>query len=247
MDSLHRIGGLSYLNTRPLVFGIEDRIVPGEPAAMADAMRRGELDAAIVPVAEVLREDRYDVVDGIAIASRGPVFSVFLRHQVPAEKLQRVRLDPASRTSVWLLRVLLKCRYGVEPEFGPAGGEAELMIGDRAVEYRLRNGAEPVLDLGAAWTEWTGLPFVYAVWAVQKGARSAPLKMLREAKAAGLAHLEEIAQRPGPGTPEFRLEYLSRYVVYDLGAEEKRGLRRFQELCAELGLVKDAHELRYIS
>ncbi len=242
-----RIGGLSYLNTRPLVYGLEDRITPGEPAQMADLIRRGELDAAIVPVAEVLREDRYDLVDDVAIAARGPVFSVFLRHAGPVEQVRRVQLDPASRTSVWLLRVLLKSRYGIEPEFAATGGDAELMIGDRAIEYRLRNGNEPLLDLGAAWWEWTGLPFVFAVWAVQRSACGFPLQLLREAKASGLAHLEEIAQRLGPGTATFRLEYLSRYVHYDLGAAEKAGLRKFQELCAGLGLIKECRPLRFLA
>lgn len=247
MKSSFRIGGLSYLNTRPLVYGIEDQITPGEPAQMADAMRRGELDAAIVPVAEVLREDRYDVVDGIAIAARGPVFSVILAHRGPVEKVRQVTLDPASRTSVWLTRVLLKGGYGIEPEFVEAGGDAELIIGDRAIEHRLRNGAAPVLDLGEAWWRWTGLPFVFAVWAVWRPATTGVTPLLRKAKEDGLAHVEEIARRPGPGTAEFRREYFTRYVCYDLGDAEKRGLRKFQELCCEMGLVPESYELRLIS
>jgi len=241
----YRLGGLSYLNTRPLVYGLENQMVPGEPSEMADRMRRGELDAAIVPVAEVLREDRYDMADGIAIASCGPVFSVFLRHRGPVEQVRRVTLDPSSRTSVWLLRMLLQYRHGIEPEFVAVGGDAELMIGDRAIEYRLRNPKELVWDLGAAWTEWTGLPFVYAGWALRRPVRM-DVQRLQRAKTDGLAHLDEIAQRHGPGTSEFRREYLTRHVLYNLGEPEKRGLRRFQQLCCALGLITQAHALSFV-
>lgn len=261
MTDIHpawRIGGLSYLNTRPLVCGIEDRITAGEPSQMADLMRRGELDAAIVPVAEVLAEDRYDVLDGIAIGSRGPVRSVFVAHRgIALARVKRVAITPVSRTSVWLLRILLKKCHGSEPEFYPKGPksllcdhEAMLLIGDEALEYSLRapTPRRHIWDLGEAWQTLTGLPFVYAVWAMQKGARGAPLqKMLRAAKAAGLARLDELAARPGLGTPEFRREYLTRHVCYDLGDAEKRGLQKFQEWCAELKMIPAAREVRYVS
>jgi predicted solute-binding protein len=245
----YRIGGLSYLNTRPLVYGIEDMVTPGEPARMADLMRRGQFDAAIVPVAEVLAHDEYDVLDGIAIAARGPVWSVFVAHRKPIQELRRVALDPASRTSEWLVRVILKFAYGVEPEYAMgAGDEASLLIGDQGIWFRHKNPGVPVLDLGEAWWKLTGLPFVFAVWAMPRGAVPGRLgELLRKAKADGLAHIEEIVQDTTEGTAEFRRQYLTRCVGYDLGDAEKQGIRRFQQYLKEMGLISESHDLRYVS
>ena len=244
-----RIGGLSYLNTRPLVYGIEDLVTPGEPARMTDLMRRGQFDAAIVPVAEVIAHDEYDVLDGIAIASRGPVWSVFLAHRKPVKELRRVALDPASRTSAWLVRVILKFAYGVVPEYGAGtDDEASLLIGDQAIWYRTQHPDMPVLDLGEAWWKLTGLPFVFAVWAMPRGAEPGKLgELLRKAKADGLAHIEDIVQDTTEGTAEFRRQYLTRCVCYDLGDEEKQGIRWFQQSLTGMGLISESHDLRYVS
>ena len=119
-----------------------------------------------------------------------------------------------------------------------------MLIGDEAIWYATRNGAQPVWDLGEAWSELTRLPFVFAVWALQPGAELAPL--LQQTKANGLAHLEEIVQDSTEATPEFRREYLSRNVCFDLGDAEKQGLWRFQQYLMELGLIEKAHDLRYV-
>ena len=247
-----RIGSVPYLNARPLIYGIEDQVTLAVPSRLADLMFRGQFDAALIPVAEILAHDQYEIVDNIAIASRGPVRSVFLAHREPVEKLKRVAVDPASRTSVWLLRVLLKARYGIAPEFYPRPSGAELteheammLIGDEAIGYATRDAVQPVLDLGEAWWELTGLPFVFAAWAVQRGVAMG-MSLLREAKANGLAHLEEIVQDSTEATPEFRREYLTQNVCFDLGDAEKEGLRRFQQYLVEQGLIGKAHDLRYV-
>ncbi len=246
-----RIGSVPYLNARPLIYGIEDRVTLAVPSRLADLMYRGQFDAALIPVAEILLHDRYDIVDGIAIGARGAVRSVFLAHREPIEKLKRVAVDPASQSSVWLLRVLLKARCQIEPDFypRPSGAkltehEAMMLIGDEAIWYATRGGAQPVWDLGEAWRELTGLPFVFAVWALQPGVSLGPL--LREAKANGLAHLEEIVQDSTEATPEFRREYLTQNVCFDLDDVEKQGLRRFQQYLVEFGLIEKAHDLRYV-
>jgi len=253
-----RIASVPYLNARPLIYGIEDRVSLCTPARLADLLYRRQFDVGLVPVAEVLLHDQYDVVDGIAIASRGPVASVFLVHRVPIEQIRRVAFDPASRSSAWLVRVVLKYGYHVEPEFYPLAGapklsdhEAMMLFGDGAIWYQFRNGGDTSLDLGAAWTEMTGLPFVYAVWAVQRGLPAqtvaAGMSLLRKAKADGLAHIDEIVQNSTEASPEFRREYLMRHVVYELGDAEKQGLRRFQQYLKEMGLVERTHDLRYVS
>jgi chorismate dehydratase len=216
----------------------------------------------------VLLHGQYDILDGIAIAARGPVASVFLAHREPIEKLKRIAVDPASRTSVWLLRVLLKIGYHIEPEFylRPSGAklsehEAMMLIGDDAIWYVTRNGAPPVWDLGEAWMDLTGLPFVFAVWAAQRevcgsallranepvAPGRALLQLLRTAKASGLAHIEQIVQDATEATPEFLRDYYSKCVWYHLDSPEKKGLTRFQQYVKELGLVEKTHDLRYVS
>ncbi len=253
-----RIGSVPYLNAAPLIYGIEDNVTLCTPARLSDLMFRGQFDAGLVPIAEVMLHDRYDILDGISIGARGPVYSVFLVHRVPVEKVKRVAVDPASRTSAWLVRVILKYAYHVEPEFYPrppgaklSEHEAMMLIGDEAIWYRQRNAAQPVLDLGEAWVELTGLPFVFAVWAVQRGLPqqtvATGMSLLQTAKADGLAHIEDIVRESSEGTLDFRREYLSRHVWYELGDEEKAGIERFQQYVKELGLIEKCHDLRYVS
>jgi chorismate dehydratase len=208
-------------------------------------MHRREFDVGLVPVAEVLLHDQYDIINGIGVVSFGAVRSVFLVHRVPVEQIRNISVDPASRSSVWLLRVLLAERYGIEPEFHPrmTDCEATFVFGDEAIS---RIPDEPRLDLGAAWTEWTGLPFVYAVWAAQRGTATATLATkLRQAKMDGLAHLDEIIAKTTEATPEIRRDYLTHRIRYDLDDVAKRGLRKFQDCLVKLKLV-EPHELRFV-
>src|SRR5258706_16288388 len=136
-------------------------------------LQRDQLDAALVSVSEVLFKDRYDVLDGIAVASLGEVKSVLLAHRSPIEEVKEVFCDTASLTSVQLLRVLLAER-GLKPEFKPLASydsanlpDYALLIGDPALDFLRAPQSHEIWDLGAAWYEMTGLPFVYAVWALR--------------------------------------------------------------------------------
>src|SRR5882762_2578614 len=113
-----RIGSVKYLNAVPLTRGIESEIIFTTPAKLAEMLRRDELDAALVSITEVLLNDRYDILDGIAIASLGEVYSVLLAHKKPLAEVKEVFCDTASLTSVNLLKVLLAER-GLKPEFRP--------------------------------------------------------------------------------------------------------------------------------
>src|SRR5213596_3175148 len=113
-----RVGSVPYLNAVPLTRGLEEQIIFVTPAKLAEMLRRDELDAALVSVTEVLFNDRYDILDGIAVASLGEVKSVFLAHRRPLQEVQEVWCDPASLASVWLLRVLLAER-GLRPDIKP--------------------------------------------------------------------------------------------------------------------------------
>lgn len=232
-----RIGSVSYLNALPLTCGIEDQVVFTTPARLAEMLRRGELDAALVSSTEALFNDGYDVLDGIAIASRGPVKSVFLAHRVPLAEMREIFLDPASLSSVGLLRVLL-AQHGLKAALRPltsyeraADCEAVLLIGDRALDFCLAPCQHEIWDLGKVWYSLTGLPFVHAAWILPRGADASRLgPLLRAARDRGLARLEEMIRARTDYTLEFRRRYLTENVRFDLGEAEKQGLRRFAEL-----------------
>lgn len=252
-----RIGAVPYWNVRPLIYGIEREVELHEPGPLADRLRAGELDVGLVPVAEVLQHDRYEVLDGVAIAARGAVESVFLVHREPISTLKQVAVSPVSRTSVWLLRGLLRRCFGIEPSFYPRPPGAKLsehpammLIGDEALWYAQRNPSQPRWDLGLAWVEKTGLPFVFAVWAFRRGLAEAERAewagRLRSALATGLAHLEDIVQNATDMEPGFLRRYYQECVWYRLGEREKAGLREFQGWLLEDRLVTARHDLRFI-
>jgi chorismate dehydratase len=257
-----RIGSVPHLNVYPLVYGIEDRVEFIRPAPLADGLARGEFDVGLVPVVAALEHPEYDVLDDVAVASHGAVRSVYLAHRGPRATLRRVAVTPYSRTSVWLLRVLLRVVDGNTPAFdplpdqwSPADHDAVLLIGDEALKHA-HQGTAPgtTWDLGAAWHELTGLPFVYAVWAGRHGVfakEAAPGRslgqLLREARATGLAHREQIVQHAAVGDADLRRAYLTRHIQHGLGFAEKEGIRRFQRYLVEQGLVAAAHDLRYVS
>jgi chorismate dehydratase len=232
-----RVGSVPYLNAVPLTRGLEDEIVFATPAKLAEMLRLDALDAALVSVTEVLFNDRYDVLDGIAIASLGEVKSVLLAHRRPISEIKEVFCDVASLTSVELLRVLLAER-GLKPEFKPLASydfallpDYALLIGDQALDFSLTTHEHEIWDLGAAWNELTKLPFVYAVWALRRGLENAQLRrLLREARDFGLDTLDAIIRTRTEYDYEFRQDYLSWYIHYHLGTDEKRGLAKFVEL-----------------
>ena len=237
-----RAGSVCYLNAVPLTRGIEEQVVYATPSRLAQMLQRDELDAALVSVVEVLFHDRYDILDGIAIASLGEVQSVLLAHREPLERMTEVFCDPASLTSVELLRILLAER-GLHPEFKPLAGydlaalpDNALLIGDRALDLFRSDSKPEIWDLGAAWFELTNLPFVYAVWALRRGRDNTALRrQLREARDFGLDTLDSIIANRPEYDLDFRKDYLSWHIHYHLGADEKRGLARFIELLRRYG------------
>lgn len=248
-----RVGSVPYLNAVPLTRGLEDQILFVPPSELARRLQRDELDAALVSITEVLFHDRYDILDGIAIASLGEVKSVFLAHRRPLAEVDTVYCDPASLTSVNLLKVLLAER-GLHPKFEPlASYEAAqlpdftLLIGDPALDFALAPHGHELWDLGAAWFELTGLPFVYAVWALRRGVPNQALReQLREAKAFGLDTLDYIISSRTEYTLEFRKDYLGWHIHFHLGADEKRGLAKFIALLRKHGLGP-VYEPRFVA
>ena len=248
-----RVGSVRYLNAVPLTRGLEEEVVFATPSRLAEMLQRDELEAALVSVTEVLFKDRYEVLDGIAIASLGEVKSVLLAHRKPLNEAREIFCDTASLTSVELLRVLLAER-GLKPEFKAlASYEAAklpdyvLLIGDPALDLLLGPHEHEIWDLGAAWEELTKLPFVYAVWALRRGVENSALRrQLREARDLGLDTLETIIRNRTEYDYDFRKDYLSWHIHYHLGADEKRGLARFMELLRKHG-VKELYEPKFVT
>ena len=242
-DPKFRVGSVSYLNAVPLTRGIESELILATPSKLAEMLRRDELDAALVSITEVLLNDRYDILDGVAIASLGEVYSVILAHRKPLAEATEIFCDTASLTSVNLLKVLLAER-GLKPEFKPlenyeAAGQKDfvLLIGDRAIDFQRAPHAHEILDLGFAWTELTQLPFVYAVWALRRGIENKVLRAeLRAAKHFGMDTLEYVICSREEYDEDFRRDYFEWHIHYHLAADEKRGIAKFCELLAKHNL-----------
>jgi len=244
-----RIGSVPYLNAEPLVYGLDPAPVRLVPNLLAKELQAGRLDAALVPVAEyLLHQHEYVIVDHAAVASRGPVYSVILVPDSPTRSLGEIRtvaLDPHSRTSVLLTRVLLEIGQGHSIDYvaPDAPADARLIIGDPAIAFRRAHPERPIFDLGQLWHEWTGHPFVYAAWIVRREADEAYPDLadrLRAARHAGLCNRHRIA-----ATPE-DLRYLTESVCYDLGDEEKAGLFQFAHYLVQLGVLKTVSRVTWI-
>lgn len=237
-----RVGSVPHLNAVPLTRGIEEQIVFVPPCRLAEMLRHAELDAALLSVTEVLLNDCYDVLDGIAIASLGEVKSVFLAHRRAIAEAEVIHCDPVSLASLNLLKVLL-AEQGLKPrletlttaESAPLP-DFTLLIGDRALDFLLGPREHEIWDLGAAWYELTGLPFVYAVWALRRGIENQALRrLLREAKDFGLDTLDYLISSRTEHSYEFRKDYLGWHIHYHLGTDEKRGMAKFVELLRRHG------------
>ncbi len=260
MHATVRVGAVNYLNTRPLICDLEQiapeaELVLDVPSRLADLLAAGELDVGLIPVIEYFRAGCYTIVPSISIATRGPVLSVTLFSRAPWTGIRRLALDAGSRTSAALAQVLLRKRHGVVPEVVslPLDREAEdvdadavLLIGDRAMRACLPGFAH-AYDLGQEWYDWTGLPFVYAVWAVRPGAELGRVAWaLAESKRRGLGRAGLIAHQEAPRLgldPGFARRYLSTILHFDLGPREQAGLYHYYALACELGLAPPGVEL----
>jgi chorismate dehydratase len=246
-----RVGSVPYLNTAPLTRGLEDQLVFAPPSELARRLRRDELDAALLSVTETLLNDRYDILDGIAIASLGEVRSVFLAHRRPLEEAREIYCDTASLASLNLLKVLLAER-GLKPELKPLPAYKDapaldyvFMIGDQAIAFARAPHEHEILDLGTAWYEMTGLPFVYAVWALRRIPNAPLRRRLREAKKFGMDTLDYIISTRPEFDYNFRKDYLGWHIHYHLGSDERRGIAKFIELLRKHSLGP-VFEPRYV-
>lgn len=257
-----RLGAVSYLNTKPLVYGLDAQrdqfdVRFDVPAKCAELLHGGKVDLGLIPAIEYLRGD-YAIVPDIAIASDGDVATVAVFTRKPMSEVQTLALDLSSRTSVALTRILCAKRWNITPKFTPAEpdleamlqrADAALVIGDPAFEIDPVKHHVTKVDLGGEWKALTGLPFVYAMWVGRPGVISpARVRLLQEARDRGLANLPAIAKQAGGGNPELErraLVYLRDNLKFGLGEREQAGLRRFHELAAEISVVPELKPLRF--
>ena len=245
-----RIGCVKYLNARPLIHGWSQGAVDlDHPAALCRKLDRGDLDVALVSSLEFLRRPIYRIVDGVSISSRGEVYSVIVAHSGELAGIEEIQLDPASETSVALLRCLLAQR-GLSPRFleggvhatphsdlhGLAGARpstARLLIGDQAIRFRQQKPEHAVWDLGKEWDAVAHLPFVFALWLIRPEAGDGEeiADSLRQLRYRNLHNLDDLVSSQTQVSAEFCRKYYREHLFFDFGEREKAGLREFHLRC----------------
>ena len=227
------------------------------PAECADAVLTGRASAGIIPAIETQRLDAPEAVEGVSISSLGEVKSVILISKKPIEEVTRVAADRSSRTSTALLTILLRRFYGLNPVIAPSSPEPEamlqaadaaLLIGDPALVYQ--SGGRRVYDLAAEWKKFTGLPFVFALWAgpaaAGLGRFAADFKRSRD---YGLDHIDEIAAASASRhglTPEAVKVYLTRNINYTLDRGHHEALELFFRMAFEEKLTPAVKTVAFV-
>jgi chorismate dehydratase len=239
-NQIVRVGSVSYINAKPLIYGFETEVMKNDvqlvfdyPASIASKLVNGDLDIGLVPIAILPRLPFYQIISDYGIACDGEVASVCLYSEVQLEEIEEIWLDYQSRSSVALLKILLSEYWKISPRLmdaGPdyekaiAGSRAGLVIGDRALALR---GRFPyVFDLGKVWKELTGLPFVFAAWVSNREFPPDFCRRFNEATSFGLSRLDEVIA----GNPyrEFSLhDYYTRYIKFRLDTRMHEAIALF--------------------
>ena len=246
-----KVGIVSYLNTRPLIYGLqlepiasEIELIEENPARLAEMLKNHEIDLGLIPVAAIADLDEWHLSGDYCIGTDGEAASVCLFSEVPLEDIKKVYLDYQSRTSVELLKWIMHEYWGINPELALAENEdyrkeikgttAGLVIGDRAFEQRKLSTF--FYDLGAEWKKITGQPFVFAVWVSNKQLSPGFIDMFNAGNAKGLTHVDEIV-----ASLHFDLYDLKKYYTlhmnYLLDEKKKKAMQYF------LQIIKEKHEL----
>ncbi len=246
-----KIGTVSYLNSVPLNEGLYDHpdvdLRQYVPSRLARELADGSVGIGLVPMVEALRHGGYRIFPDAAIGCVGAVLSVKVFSDVPLEDIRSVRLDPSSRTSNALTQVILEGAYSLSPRYVDASSpgeptDATLIIGDPVLRRAEASHAE--IDLGQAWYDMTGLPFVFAVWAGRPNvATERAAEILAESKRVGVGNIDPIAAREAASRdldPDLCRRYLRDYICFDLGEAQQAGIKWFATLAAERGLLPSA-------
>ncbi len=250
-----RVGSVSYLNAKPLIHRLEDDpridLRLAVPAMLLDGLNSGQFDIALLPVIDYQRMPDGRIVPCGGIGCDGPTLTVRIFSRKPIETIDVLECDSESHTSVALARIVLAEHLGIRPRFVNRSEpredtDAMLLIGDKVVTQEPR-GFEHQLDLGAAWKEMTGKPFVFAVWTTRLGIDLGDLPdRLRRARDLGLSDLPGIVAQHAAahGWPDnLALKYLSDYLKFEIGPAQLDAIRLFSELAANHGIIPSARPL----
>lgn len=241
LDDKIRVGIVNYLNTKPLLYGLqlppisnEIELIGAYPAKLASMLKNDEIDIGLIPVAAIPQLPSWYIVGNYCIAAEGEIASVCLFSEVPMNEIETVYLDYQSRSSVGLLKWLIKEYWGIEPRLIQAtddnyrkeirGTTAGLVIGDRALEQR--KISTYIYDLGSEWRAITGLPFVFAVWVSTRPLPEDFIAAFDKANALGLEHIDEIVASTPFDLYDLR-KYYTLHLSYQLDERKRQGMDRF--------------------
>jgi chorismate dehydratase len=239
-----RVGIVNYLNTKPLIYGLQKppineqiELVGDYPARIAEMLIKGEIDLGLIPVAVIPQLPHYNIVGDYCIGTEGEIASVALFSEVPMNEIKKVYLDYQSRTSVALLKYLMKEYWGINPEIVKATNEdyrkeitgttAGLVIGDRALEQRKISTF--IYDLGSEWRSITGLPFVFAAWVSTEKLPDDFIRLFNEANALGLQHIDEIVANQSFDLYDLK-KYYTLHLSYQLDERKRKGMEQFLQV-----------------
>jgi chorismate dehydratase len=236
-----RVGIVNYLNTKPLIYGLERPPVAGlieligdYPSRIASMLINDEIDVGLIPIAVIPELSTYHIVGDHCIGAEGEIASVALFSEVPMEQIEKIYLDYQSRTSVALLKYLVKEYWGITPEYISASDEnyrkqikgttAGLVIGDRAFEQRKISTF--IYDLGSEWKKITGLPFVFAAWVSKNLLPADFIQLFDVANEEGIHHIDHILNENPFDLFDLR-KYYTMHLSYRLTDQKRKGMEHF--------------------
>ena len=240
-----RVGAVSYLNTKPLLYGLQHHaisesieLIEDYPANLARALEENTIDIGLVPVAVIPKLPEAHIISNYCIGATGPVASVSIFSQVPMESITSVYLDYQSKTSVNLARILLKKYWKQDVLLLEAssnfmdlidGSTAAVIIGDRALEKY--NSYAYRYDLAEAWINYTGKPFVFATWVANKPIDEVFIANFNEANGLGLNNIDTVVEQLSHKNNSYDLHtYFTKNISYTLDAAKKEGMAQFLSL-----------------
>jgi chorismate dehydratase len=242
-----KVGVVNYLNTKPLLYGLQRppvnekiELIASYPSRLAEMLISNEIDIGLIPVAAIPELSSWYIVGDHCIGTEGEIASVCLFSEVPMGEIKKVYLDYQSRSSVALLQWLMKEYWGIDPEIVHAtdesflkeikGTTAGLVIGDRALEQRRISTF--IYDLGSEWRAITGLPFVFAAWISTHKLPEDFVQLFNDANATGLQHIDEIVQQTPFAIYDLK-KYYTLHLSYRLDERKQQGMKRFLQIINE--------------
>lgn len=235
-----RVGAVSYLNTKPLIYGFEKGMMAESvelkidfPSKIAAMLLEDKIDVGLVPVVVIPEMKEYHIISDYCISCDGEVASVCLFSEVPLHQVKKILLDYQSKTSVELIKILIKEYWKIDPvveetsgnyQSNIAGTTAALVIGDRALKQRKISNY--IYDLGGEWKKFTGLSFVFAAWVSNKKLDEKFTVAFNEANAFGVKILKEVVRENETGIFNL-IDYYTRYISFEMNDEKKKAMKLF--------------------